>query len=76
MIPSNLTGTMLRAWRNHKCWSQTEMAEELGISEGSLVNYESGKRSDKDEPVKIPKLLDWALAALAAGLRPFSERKK
>ena len=76
MTPSKLTGIMIRAWREKKGWSQAETAETLGISEGSLLNYERESRPDRKEPVLIPRLLDWALAALAAGLRPFSERKK
>ena len=67
---------MVRVWRERKGLSQAEMAETLGISEGSLLNYERESRPDKKEPVRIPKLFDWALAALAAGLKPFSERKE
>lgn len=77
MKPSNLTGEMIKTWRDFKGWSQEELAEMLGIAEGSLRNYEKEMRSDKKgEPVKIPKLLDWGLAALAKGLKPFSENVK
>lgn len=76
MTPSTLTGKVIREWREKLGWSQAETAEKLGISEGSWRNYEHEKRKDKDEPVQIPKLVDWALSALYAGLRPFSETYK
>lgn len=73
MIPSFLTGKILRDWRVNRSLSQADLAEKLGISEGSIRNYESESRPDKKEPVQIPRLLDWALAALHARLRPLSE---
>lgn len=76
MIPSKLTGKILREWRERRGWSQPEAAEKLGLSEVSLRNYEREKRSDKADPVLIPLLLDWAIAAVTAGLRPFSETKR
>ena len=76
MTPSALTGKILKAWREHLGWSQAETAEKLGISEGSWRNYEAETKHGKAEPVQIPAILDWALAALHAGLRPFSETFK
>lgn len=76
MSPSKLTGQMIRSLRERLGLSQVETAEKLGISEGSLSNYERERRPDKEEPVPIPRLLDWALAALATGLKPFSEMVK
>lgn len=73
MTPSKLTGKLIKEWRERLGWSQAETAEKLGISEGSWRNYEHEKRKDKEEPVQIPKLLDWALAALHGNLKPFSE---
>lgn len=75
MTPSSLTGKMLKVFREKMGLSQAASAEHVGISEGSWVNYESGKRSDRTEPVAIPRMLDWALSAIVGGLRPFSERK-
>ncbi len=74
MIASKLTGKMIRTLRERLSWSQKELSEHLGISEGSVRNYEKESRVDKDEPVIIPLLLDWALAAIDAGLRPLSEK--
>ena len=76
MIPSKLTGSMIREWRDKLGWSQNETAEKLGISEGSLRSYEKGTRTDKEAPIVIPLLLDWALSAVAAGLKPFSQMKR
>lgn len=73
MTPSKLTGVMIRAWRERIGLTRNELSEKLGISEGSLLNYEHGKRVDKPEAVKIPLLMDWALAAIHAKLKPFSE---
>ena len=75
MTPSKLNGRAIREWRERLGWSRADTAEKLGISEGSLLNYEHEKRVDRSQPVKIPKLLDWALSAIASGLKPFSERK-
>ena len=76
MTPSKLTGELLRQWRDRIGWSQGEVAEKLGISEGSYRNYENEKKHGKAEPVVIPLMLDWALAALHARLKPFSETFK
>lgn len=76
MTPSKLTGKLLKALREKLGWSQAAIAEKMGVSEGSWRNYENEKRIDKPEPVQIPLLLDWALSALAAGLKPFSEMRK
>lgn len=74
MNPSKLTGEEIREWRIATGWSQEEAAAELGISKSSLRNYERGSRPDKDDgAVEVPKLLDWALSAVNARLRPFSE---
>jgi transcriptional regulator with XRE-family HTH domain len=76
MTPSGLTGNMIRSLREKLGLTQQETAEKLGIHPASQSNYERGKRADKDEPVAIPKLYDWALAALARNLRPFSETER
>lgn len=76
MTPSNLTGEMLRMWRNRIGLSQNEAAERLGIAEVSLRNYEKQRRPDRKDPVQIPMLLDWALSALDAGLKPYSEKNE
>lgn len=73
MKPSKLTGSMIRSLREKLGWTRPELAEKMGISEGSLRNYEQERRPYKKEPVQIPLLLDWALSALSSGLKPFSE---
>ncbi len=64
---------MIKDLREYLGLSQEAAAEKLGISEGSLRNYEKETRPDKKDPVLIPMLLDWALSAIHAGLKPFSE---
>lgn len=76
MTPSTLTGKIIKELREKLGLSQAEMGETLGISEGSLRSYEKERRVDKPDPVKIPLLLDWALAALAAKLKPFSQTQR
>ena len=73
MTPSHLTGKLLKDWRERKSFTQAEIAEKLGVSEGSWRNYENEKRCGDPNPVKIPRVLDWALAALNGNLKPFSE---
>lgn len=73
MNSPKLTGEVIREWRIATGWTQEEAADELGISKSSLRNYERGDRPDKEAPVEVPKLIDWALSAINARLRPFSE---
>ena len=75
MTPSTLTGDMIRKLRERLGLSQVEAAGKLGISEGSLSNYEREQRPDKKDKVQVPRLLDWALSALHAGLKPYSETR-
>ena len=73
MTPSKLTGAMIKGLREKLGISQVEASEILGISEGSILNYERERRPDKEDPVKIPKLLDWALSALHGKLPLYSD---
>jgi len=47
-----------------------------GLYRLTVVNYERGSRMDSDNAVKIPRSVDLACAALAAGLKPFSEQNQ
>ena len=68
---SALTGEMLRAFRERHGLSQAALAEELGVAENTIRNYETQRRSDRPS-VAIPRVVDWALSALDGNLRPFS----
>ena len=74
MIPSRLTGKIIKEWRTRKSLTQSEMATLLGISTISLRNYEKESRPDKPAPVEIPLLFDWALAAVDAGISVYSAK--
>ena len=66
---------MIREWREKLGWSQSETAEKLGVSIESFGNYEREKRPDRPF-AGVPLLVDWAIAAIHAGLKPFSSGRK
>jgi transcriptional regulator with XRE-family HTH domain len=76
MKESSLTGKMISYLRDRLGLTQVELADKLGVSEGSVRNYEKEARVDRKERVIIPMIFDWALAAIAAKLRPYSETIK
>lgn len=45
----------------------------LGVGVVTIYNYESGRRSDIEKPVVIPRVVSLAAAALAAGLTELKE---
>lgn len=49
-----MTPDEFKAWRQAAGFSQTEAAEALGISRGSVENYERGSRREDARPVEIP----------------------
>lgn len=68
-----MTPADFRAWREAQDLSVREAAKALGLSPATVQLYERGKRFETDEageavPVKIPKAVGLACAAIAAGL--------
>ncbi|MFI0844415.1 helix-turn-helix domain-containing protein [Mesorhizobium sp. IMUNJ 23232] len=59
-----MTSEDFRTWRKHMGFSQTKAAETIGVSRGSVENYERGSRREDDRAVEIPKTV--ALACIAA----------
>jgi transcriptional regulator with XRE-family HTH domain len=53
-----MTPEEFKAWRQAVGFSQTEAAEALGISRGSVENYERGSRREDARPVEIPGSID------------------
>jgi transcriptional regulator with XRE-family HTH domain len=72
-----MTSEQFKDWRERMGLSQQEAAEALGISKGSVINYESGIRREDDRPVTIPRTVELACAAVTFGLTPdFSTRSE
>jgi len=69
-----MTPDEFKAWRKSLGFTQTEAAEALGVSRGSVELYELGKRRDDGREVVIPKTIALACAALEAHLLPYSEK--
>ncbi len=65
-----MTSDDFKVWRERLGLSQQQAAEALGISKGTVVNYESGSRRDDDRPVTVPKSIELACAALTFGIAP------
>lgn len=74
-----MTPDQFKAWRKRVGFrSQQAVAEALGISKGSVENYEAGRRRDTGEPVAIPEAVIFACAAISlaiqAGVDPRNTR--
>lgn len=53
------TASKIRELRRQKGFTQREMAELIGVSEGAIGMYETGERIPKDDiKIKISKLFD------------------
>lgn len=70
-----MTGTHMREWRQRMGWTQLFAASKMGISVASLQSYESGKRSDKPNPIIIPVVVALAVSALNTGLGPYAGKR-
>jgi DNA-binding XRE family transcriptional regulator len=58
-----------KKWRTKMEWSQTEAANQLGVTRQTIVNYERGHTSGKEEKhISIPRYIELACAALAANI--------
>jgi len=65
-----MTPEQFKAWRDQEGFTQDEAADVLGISKGSVRNYELGSRREDGRAVTIPKTVALACAAVSAGLQP------
>lgn len=67
-----MTPAAFKAWRHHMNMGQREAAEAIGVSLRMVAYYEAGKRTDGDpRPVRIPKTVALACAAVALGIRSY-----
>ena len=58
-------------WRTAMGYSRASAAKALGLGVQTVANYELGYRSDVNRPVPIPKSVELACAALAAGIKKY-----
>ena len=65
-----MTSEQFKQWRERMGMSQQDAADALGISKGSVINYENGARREDDRPVAIPRTVELACAALTFGVIP------
>ncbi len=65
-----MTPATFRSWRKSLGLTQQGAAEAIGVSKGSVLLYEAGKRRDDGRPVEIPRTVALACAAVSAGLEP------
>lgn len=63
-----MTNDQFKAWRRHVGLTMVEAAKALGVSTGSIELYERGSRREDNRPVKIPKPVELACAAVALGI--------
>lgn len=63
-----MTPEEFKEWRANLGYSQHQAADALGVSRGSIENYERGSRREDARPVEIPRTVEFACyAILAAG---------
>ena len=60
-----MTPIEFKEWRTTLGLSQTQAADALGISRGSVENYESGRRREDSRPVEIPLTVSLACDAVS-----------
>lgn len=60
-----MTPDDFKAWRLALGFSQQEAADRLGISRGSVENYERGHRREDRRPVEIPLTVDRSCQVVA-----------
>ena len=67
-----MTPDDFKAWREAMGFNQSEAAAALGVSTGTVVNYEAGKRREDGRPVRIPLSIALACSALFHRLKPWN----
>jgi len=70
-----MNNEQFKTWRKRLGLTQQQAAEALGLSIQALGNYERGQRYEDGREVKIPRPIDLACAAIASGLKPYSEQE-
>ncbi|MBB2964668.1 helix-turn-helix domain-containing protein [Methylobacterium sp. R2-1] len=60
-----MTPDDFKAWRLALGFSQQEAADRLGVSRGSVENYERGHRREDHRPVEIPLPIERSCQAVA-----------
>jgi transcriptional regulator with XRE-family HTH domain len=63
-----MTPQEFKDWRKGIGLTQQEAADALGISKGSIILYEAGKRRGDDRPVTIPKVVELACCEVSRRL--------
>ncbi|MER9691976.1 helix-turn-helix domain-containing protein [Mesorhizobium sp. M0179] len=63
-----MTPEEFKALRTTMGLSQSQAAEALGVSRGSVENYERGKRREDERAVEIPKTVELAAIVRLLGL--------
>jgi len=63
-----MTPATFKAWRERAKMSQRAAATALGVSTGTISLWERETRADTGKPVKIPKTVALACAALSFGI--------
>jgi DNA-binding XRE family transcriptional regulator len=66
-----MTPDDFKAWRKLMDFSQSEAAEAIGVSRGSVENYERGSRREDGRAVEIPLTVALACAAVFRKLEPW-----
>ena len=67
-----MTNEDFKFWRKSLGLTQQKAAEALGLSKTTIETYESGIRRDNHQPSQIPYAIGLAMAAISAGIGPWS----
>lgn len=73
MTPARTTSQQFKAWRMRMGWDRSDAARYLGVALTTVYNYESGRRSDVERPVVIPRVVALAAKALEHKLEPIGD---
>jgi transcriptional regulator with XRE-family HTH domain len=69
---SEMNGSDLVSWRKNLKLTQQEAAEKLGISRGTLADYERGIRRSDNKNIDVPKAIELACQAIKLGFESYS----
>lgn len=67
-----MTPEQFKDWRVRYYKTQSAAADALGVTRGTVANYEAGIRRD-GKPAPIPHTVALAMTALANGLKAWDE---
>ena len=68
-----MTTDDLRAWQAHMGLTYDTAAQALGVSRSTYAEWLAGKSRTTGKPIKISRLVALACAALAGGLKEWSQ---